>query len=110
MVVGVSGQVAGQPQAILQQGGEVDSVKATGGKITAVERKNGGQRVECLEGVRIAHRGQEGSQGSGVPLTKGNSGGQIKRMLKAIKVTDQDGQDRAEEAGTRLLKRSSLSL
>ena len=75
MVVGGTRQVASQPRAILQQGGEVDSIKAAGGDITAVKGKDEGHGVECPEGIRISHRGQEGSQGSGVPLTKRSSGG-----------------------------------
>ena len=55
--------------------------------------------MECSEGIGISHRGQEGSQGGGVPLTKGSSGGQINGMLNTVKVSNKDGRDRADEAG-----------
>ena len=99
MVVGSSGQVGGQPRAIFQQGGKVGSIKATGGNITAVKGKNGGHWVKSPERIRIAYRGQEGSQGSGVPLTKRGSGGQINGMLNTVKISNKDGRDRADEAG-----------
>ena len=55
--------------------------------------------MECPERVRISHRGQEGSQGSGVLLTKGGSGGQINGVLETVEISNKDGRDRADEVG-----------
>ena len=55
--------------------------------------------MKSPERIRIAYRGQEGSQGSGVPLTKRSSGGQINGVLNTVKISNKDGRDRADEAG-----------
>ena len=55
--------------------------------------------MKSPERIRIAYRGQEGSQGSGVPLTKRGPGGQINGMLNTVKVSTTDGRARADEAG-----------
>ena len=55
--------------------------------------------MKSPERIRISYRGQEGSQGSGVPLTKGSSGGQINGVLEAVEISNKDGRYRADEVG-----------
>ena len=55
--------------------------------------------MKSPERIRIAYRGQEGSQGSGVPLTKRSSGGQINGVLETVEISNKDGRDRADEVG-----------
>jgi hypothetical protein len=65
-----------------------------------VEGENGGFGVEGSDRIRVPDRGQEGSEGSRVPLAKRSYGGQVLGMLEAVKVfrAEQAGAETVEEA------------